>query len=95
MRFTDLKQALRLLLAEAGITQAQLAQRIQLTPANLSAKINKDDHKIVADCGRIAQALGCSLRLQFIRDDGTIAAEVDYVQGAQRTTDDNQQGRCG
>lgn len=74
-----LKQAIKVLTAQEGITQTELAQRLDTLQAALSRTINKPDHRIAADLLPIAQALGCKLELHFIREqDGETAAIIPY-----------------
>lgn len=73
-----LKQAVKVLSAQAGITQTELASRMETTQSILSRTINKPDHRIQADLLPIAQALGCKLQLHFIREDGSTAAVVPF-----------------
>ena len=73
-----LKQAIKVLSAQEGITQTELAQRLDILQAALSRTINKPDHRIGADLLPIAQALGCKLQLHFMREDGSTAAIVPY-----------------
>lgn len=73
-----LKQAVKVLTAQAGITQTELANRLEVVQPVLSRTINKPDHRITADLLPIAQALGCKLQLHFVREDGTTAAVVPY-----------------
>ena len=76
-----LKQAIKVLTAQAGITQTELANRLEVVQPVLSRTINKPDHRITADLLPIAQALGCKLELHFIREkDGTTAAVIPYPQ---------------
>lgn len=76
-----LKQAIKVLSAQEGITQTELAQRLDTLQAALSRTINKPDHRIQADLLPIAQALGCKLELHFIREkDGQTAAIIQYPQ---------------
>lgn len=76
-----LKQAIKVLSAQKGITQTELAQRLDILQAALSRTINKPDHRIQADLLPIAQALGCKLELHFIREeDGQTAAIIPYPQ---------------
>ena len=74
-----LKQAIKVLTAQAGITQTELAQRLDTLQAALSRTINKPDHRITTDLLPIAQALGCKLELHFVSEkDGQTAAVVPY-----------------
>lgn len=75
-----LKQAIKVLSAHEGITQTELAQRLNILQAALSRTINKPDHRIESDLLPIAQALGCNLELHFVRPDGSTAAIVPYPQ---------------
>lgn len=79
-----LKQAIKVLSAQEGITQTELAQRLDTLQAALSRTINKPDHRIASDLLPIAQALGCKLELHFIREkDGQTAAIIPYPQEDQ------------
>ena len=73
-----LKQAIKVLTAQEGITQTELANRLDTMQSVVSRTINKPDHRITADLLPIAQALGCKLQLHFVREDGTTAAVVPY-----------------
>lgn len=76
-----LKQTIKVLTAQAGITQTELANRLEVVQPVLSRTINKPDHRITADLLPIAQALGCKLELHFIREkDGQTAAIIPYPQ---------------
>lgn len=78
-----LKQAIKVLSAQNGITQTELAQRLDTLQAALSRTINKPDHRIATDLLPIAQALGCKLELHFVQADGKTAAIVPYPQEGQ------------
>ena len=57
-------------LSYVGISQAELARRINESPANLNLKIKRDTLK-KSDLERIANALGASLNYGFTFPDGT------------------------
>ena len=74
-----LKQAIKVLTAQAGITQSELANKLEVVQPVLSRTINKPDHRITTDLLPIAKALGCKLELHFIREeDGQTAAIIPY-----------------
>ena len=74
-----LKQAIKVLLAQEGITQTELANRLEVVQPVLSRTINKPDHRIISDILPIALVLGCKLELHFIREkDGETAAIIPY-----------------
>lgn len=78
----NVKQAVRVMTAQEGITQGELAERMGELKQVLSRTLNKPDHRIAADLLPIAQALGCSLELRFIRPDGSVAACIPYKGSA-------------
>lgn len=83
----DVKQVVRVLTAQEGISQQGLADRLGVLPAALSRTLGKPDHRITADLLPIAQALGCTLEVHFVRSDGSVAAVVPYGQQVQDQAD--------
>lgn len=74
------KQALKVIMALNGKTQTSLADEMGVIREVLNRTINKPDHRIATDLLPIAQALGCTIRLQFVDKNGNVAASVDYPQ---------------
>lgn len=74
----SVKQAVRVMVAQEGITQVELAERMNTTQSILSRTLGKPDHRIAADLLPIASALDCTLELRFVRPDGSVAASVAY-----------------
>lgn len=79
----QLKQAVKIRLAEQGKTQGDLAQALQLTPGNMSRLLSKDDFRVVHDLGIIANALDCDIQVCFVRRDNGEALPVDIGQGKE------------
>lgn len=65
----DLKKGFKRLLLESDINQTQLGEKLDMTKANVSRLLNKDDFRIHGDIERIASVLGYSVRLQFIDEE--------------------------
>lgn len=82
MEYKSIRQAVKVLQAQEDMTQEELAQKVGVCRPALARTIGKPDHRITADLLPIAQALGCSLELRFIRPDGSVAACVPYRAGA-------------
>lgn len=82
MEYKSIRQAVKVLQAQEDMTQEGLAHRVGVCRPALARTIGKPDHRIVADLLPIAQALGCSLELRFVRPDGSVAAVVPYRAGA-------------
>lgn len=76
---TDIKHAIKVLAAQEGITQSELASRMDSTQSIISRTLGKPDHRITSDLLPIASALGCTLELRFVRSDGSVAASVAYI----------------
>lgn len=66
-----IEKRIRMLLTYTGISQAELARRIGITPANLNNKL-KRDRFLFSDVEKIANALNAELVCQFKCSDGTI-----------------------
>lgn len=76
----QLKQAVKIRLAEQGKTQGELAQALQLTPGNMSRLLSKDDFRVIHDLALIANALDCDIQVCFVRRDNGEALPVDIGQ---------------
>lgn len=79
MEYGTIKQAVKVMQAQQGLTQEDLARRVGVVRPVLSRTLGKPDHRITADLLPIAAALGCTLELRFIRPDGGVAAVVPYA----------------
>ena len=60
----DIKKEIRIMLAENGISQAELARRLGQTPANLNNKMQKANFRI-SELEEMAQALGFECKITF------------------------------
>lgn len=80
----SIKQAVRVMVAQEGITQGELAGRMSTSESIFSRTLGKPDHRIASDLLPIAAALGCTLELRFIRPDGSVAASVGYKPEQER-----------
>lgn len=65
-----IEQKIKMVLAFAGISQAELARRIGTTPSNLNQKVKRNT-LTNEELEQIAAALGCKWRAEFVLDDGT------------------------
>jgi len=63
-----LSKKVKLALAYAGVSQAELARRLDTTPQNFSSKIQLDTLKY-ADMEKIAEALGAKFECGFVFED--------------------------
>ncbi len=66
-----IEQKLKMALSYAGISQAELARRLETTPQNLNLKVKRNT-LTKEDMERIAGALGGSWRAEFVFKDGTV-----------------------
>lgn len=66
-----IEKKIRIALAYAGISQAELARRIGTTPSNLNQKIKRGT-LTYEEMEAIAQALGVSWRAEFVTPDGNV-----------------------
>lgn len=82
---TDIKHAVKVLAAQEGVTQSTLAERMHSTQSIISRTIGKPDHRISSDLLPIAEALGCTLELRFVRHDGSVAAVVPYAAEGEQS----------
>lgn len=64
------KNRLKLLCAYAGITQAELAERIGKSPAALSMKLSRGNSFTERELSEIAIALGAQVKITFTFGDG-------------------------
>lgn len=66
-----IEQKIKMVLAYAGISQAELARRLKTTPSNLNQKIKRNTltHE---ELEQIASALGGAWRAEFVFQDGTV-----------------------
>ena len=60
----DIKKEIRIMLAENGISQAELARRLEQTPANFNNKMQKANFRI-SELEDIANALGYEYKISF------------------------------
>lgn len=58
-------------LARAGISQAELARKMDTTPSNLNQKIKRETLK-QTELEQIASILGCKWEAHFCFDDGQV-----------------------
>ena len=65
-----IEQKIKMLLAYKGISQAELARKIEMTPSNLNQKIKRNT-LTKEELENIAATLGCKWRAEFVLDDGT------------------------
>lgn len=66
-----IEQKLKMALSYAGISQAELARRLETTPQNLNLKVKRNT-LTKEDMEQIAGALGGSWRAEFVFEDGTV-----------------------
>lgn len=66
-----IEQKVKMALSYAGISQAELARRINTTPSNLNQKVKRNT-LTKEELDQIARALGGSWRAEFVFDDGTV-----------------------
>ena len=64
------EQLIKMAISYAGISQAELARRLDTTPSNLNQKIKRDT-LTKADLERVAAAIGSTLECHFVFSDGT------------------------
>lgn len=64
----SIEQKIKLLLAYRGISQAELARRLGMSPANLNNKI-KRGRLMLSDVERIANVMDANLTIRFEVDD--------------------------
>lgn len=70
---TDLKKGFKRLLLESDINQTQLGEKLNMTKANVSRLLNKDDFRIYGDIERIADVLNYDVKISFIdRETGKV-----------------------
>lgn len=65
-----IEQKINMALSYTGISQAELARRINTTPSNLNQKVKRNT-LTKEDLEEIASALGASFRIEFEFPDGT------------------------
>lgn len=73
----DFKQAVRVMLANKGLTQRDLANKIGLSEANMSRLLCKDDFRLDADIIHISQALGYTVKIQMIDNNTGLTITLD------------------
>lgn len=64
-------QKLSMALSYKGISQAELARRIDTTPSNLNQKVKRNT-LTKEELEQIAEVLGGTWRAEFVFDDGTV-----------------------
>ena len=67
----SVEQKLKMALAYAGVSQAELARRIGTTPSNLNQKVKRNT-LTNEEMEQIATALGGNWRAEFVFGDGTV-----------------------
>ena len=65
-----IEEKIRVLLAHTGISQAELARRLQTTPSNLNQKIKRNT-LTSEELTAIADAVGAAWEAHFVLPDGT------------------------
>ena len=65
------EQKISMALSYVGISQSELARRIGTTPQNLNQKVKRNT-LTKEDLEKIAAALGCEWRAEFVFNDGTV-----------------------
>ena len=65
-----IERKIKILLAYAGISQAELARRLGTSPPNLNQRIKRGTLS-VKDMQSIADAVGCEWQADFVFNDGT------------------------
>lgn len=66
-----IEQKVKMALSYAGISQAELARRMETTPSNLNQKVKRNT-LTKEEMEQIASALGGKWRAEFVFDDGTV-----------------------
>ncbi len=69
MAMADLSRKIKTACAHAGISEAEVARRLDTTPQNFSKK-SKTLCKKVEELDSLATAMGAELRLEFVFPDG-------------------------
>lgn len=67
----QIEQKLKMALAKAGISQAELARRLGTTPSNFNQKVKRNT-LTNEDMEEIARLLGATWESHFVYDDGII-----------------------
>lgn len=65
-----IEQKLKMLLGYTGLSQAEIARRIQTTPSNLNQKVKRNT-LTYEELEQIAAAAGCKWEAHFVFDNGT------------------------
>lgn len=66
-----IEQKISMALARSGISQAELARKMNTTPSNLNQKIKRETLK-QSELEQIANLLGCKWEAHFRFDDGQL-----------------------
>lgn len=66
----NLEKKIKMALACADISQAELARRLDMSPANFNIRLKRGSFK-VDELDKIAQALGAKFSYSFDFEDGT------------------------
>lgn len=66
-----IKEKLSMALAKAGMSQAELARKLETSPSNLNQKVNRNT-LTMEDMEKIAAILGTKWIARFEYDDGTV-----------------------
>lgn len=66
-----IEQKIKMALSYSGISQAELARRIETTPSNLNQKVKRNT-LTKEELEQIAAALGGNWRAEFVFGDGTV-----------------------
>lgn len=67
----QIEQKLRMALAKAGMSQAELARRLGTTPSNFNQKVKRNT-LTNEDMIEIASVLGATWEAHFVYDDGIV-----------------------
>lgn len=65
------EQKIKMALSYSGISQAELARRLETTPSNLNQKVKRNT-LTKEELEKIADVLGAKYRAEFVFDDGTV-----------------------
>lgn len=64
------EQKLKMALSYRGLSQSELARRLNTTPSNLNQKVKRNT-LTKEELEQIAQVLECTWRAEFVFEDGT------------------------
>lgn len=66
-----IEQKIKMALAYSGVSQAELARKLGMTPSNLNQKIKRNT-LTKEEMEQVAAALGGTWRAEFVFTDGTV-----------------------